>query len=182
MHLLITVNYVAMPLTNRLYSQTNPFTPIDAHYAQILQNASSVLDEMSDFNYRGQSKAECTNRWCHVIYTLFMNSKSLPPFPAPARGDHPGTEPRLRLNSKCFSLLKRVSSSAVGWRGPLSRLGGASKRHPDVMAPHHCQALPHTVVWVLQPRHPGGSSWSSAEPGCWQLEGEGCVLHPCLWH
>lgn len=80
-------------------------------------------------------------------------------------------KPRLTQNSKRFSFLTDVSSSTVGRRWPISRLGRAPKRHPDVVAPHHCQALPHTAFWVLQPRHPGGSSWGSAEPSCWQLEG-----------
>ncbi len=119
---------------------------------------------------------------CHLIYTLFMNSKSLS-FPCSClRGPcwHPTTvKPRLTQNSKCFSILNYVSSSAVGRRRPISRLGRAPERHPDVMAPHHRQALPHTAVWVLQPRHPGGSSWGSAEPSCWQLEGKDSVL--CLY-
>lgn len=89
---------------------------------------------------------------------------------------HPTTiKPHLTQNSKCFSILNYVSSSAVGRRRPISRLSGAPERHPDVMAPHHRQALPHTAVWVLQPRHPGGSSWGSAEPSCWQLEGKNSV-------
>jgi len=62
--------------------------------------------------------------------------------------------------------------SAVGRRRPVSRIGRAPEGHPDVMAPHHRKALPHSAVGVLQPRHPGGSSWGSAEPCCWQLEGE----------
>lgn len=46
-------------------------------------------------------------------------------------------KPHLTQNSECFSFLNYVSSSAVGWRRPISRLGGAPERHPDVMAPHH---------------------------------------------
>lgn len=121
---------------------------------------------------------------CHLIYTQFMNSKSLSPLPAFAWGDHAGTlplsNPPFTQNSKFFSILNYVSSSAVGWRRPISRLGGAPERHPDVMAPHHRQALPNTAVWVLQPRHPGGSSWGSAEPSCWQLEGKDCVYVPVI--
>lgn len=45
----------------------------------------------------------------------------------------------------------------------ISRIGRAPKGHPDVMAPHHCQALPHTAVRVLKPKHPGGSSRGSAD-------------------
>lgn len=77
---------------------------------------------------------------------------------------HPSTiEPRLKQNSKWFSFLNDVSSSVVGRHWPISRLGGAPKGHPDVMAPHHCQALPHTAVRVLKPKHPGGSSRGSAD-------------------
>ena len=90
-------------------------------------------------------------------------------------------KPRLTQNSNCFSISNYVSSSAVGRCRPISRLGGAPERHPDVMAPHHRQALPHPAVWVLQPRHPGGSSWGSAEPGCWQLEGKNSVLWLYCW-
>lgn len=111
-----------------------------------------------------------------------MNSKSLSLFLPEGTMLPPTTvKPRYAENSKYFSILSYVSSSSVGWGRPISRLGGAPERHPDVMAPHHRQALPHTAVWVLQPRHPGGSSWGSAEPGCWQLEGKNSVLclYPC---
>lgn len=107
-----------------------------------------------------------------------MNSKSSPSLSFPCsclRGPCWHSTPvkaRLTQNSECFSILNYVLSSAVGWRRPISRLGGAPERHPDVMAPYHRQALPHTAVWVLQPRHPGGSSWGPAEPSCWQLEGK----------
>lgn len=116
------------------------------------------------------------------IHCLWIVNLS-PSFPCSClRGPcwHPTTvKPRLTQNSKCFSILNYVSSSAVGRRRPISRLGGAPERHPDVVAPHHCQALPHTAVWVLQPRHPGGSSWGSAEPSCWQLEGRDSA--PCSY-
>lgn len=113
---------------------------------------------------------------CHLIYTLFMNSKSLSLFSQLLPEGttlalyHCQTSPHTEFKM-LFSILNYVSSSTVGRRWPISRLGGAPERHPDVVAPHHCQALPHTAVWVLQPRHPGGSSWGSAEPGRRQLEG-----------
>lgn len=117
---------------------------------------------------------------CFWIVNLSLS----PPSPCSClRGPywHPiAVKPLLTLNSKCFSILNCVSSSAVGWRRPISRLGGAPERHPDVMAPHHRQALPHSAVWMLQPRHPGGSSWSTAEPGCWQLEGKDCAEIPAI--
>lgn len=39
-----------------------------------------------------------------------------------------------------------LSHLTVGWRGPLSRHGGAPQRSSDAVAPHHRQALPHPAV------------------------------------
>lgn len=75
-----------------------------------------------------------------LIYTLFMKSECLS---AAGPGGWAGA---LAENPTCSPVLNDVSLSTVGWHWPLSRFGGAPQRHPDVVAPHHCQALPHTAV------------------------------------
>lgn len=105
--------------------------------------------------------------------SCLRNKKSSPsPFLRLLMGALLALKQRLTQNSECSPDLKHAFSSTVGRRRPLSRLGWASERHPDVVAPHYRQALPHTAVWVLQPWHPRGSSWGSAEPSRRQLEGE----------
>ena len=63
--------------------------------------------------------------------------------------------------------------SAVGRRRPLPGLGRPAQGHPDALAPHHREALPHPAVRVLQPGHAGGGGGGAAEPGGRELEGKG---------
>lgn len=76
----------------------------------------------------------------------------------------------VRLGLSC------LLSSTVGRCGALPRHCGSTQRGSDAVAPNNSQALPHPAVRVLQSWHPGGSSRSSAEPGCRQLEGNIIVL------
>lgn len=52
----------------------------------------------------------------------------------------------MNINEHKKKLFHSVSSLTVGWRGPLSRHGGAPQRSSDAVAPHHRQALPHPAV------------------------------------
>lgn len=72
---------------------------------------------------------------------------------------------------RSLNRLTCVFISAVGWGGTLPGHRGPAQRGSNAVAPYDSQALPHPAVRVLQPRHPGGSSGSSAEPGRGQLEG-----------
>jgi len=130
----------------------------------------SITEETKERNYQ---KIEC-HLICTPLITMNSNSTSFPCFSS--EGILLPLKLCITQNLKSVAIMNYVSSSAVGWCGPISRLGRAPKRHPDVMAPHYCQALPHTAVWVFQPRHPGGSSWGSTEPSRWQLEGKSCAI------
>lgn len=59
----------------------------------------------------------------------------------------------------------------VGWSRTSSRLCRTTKRDPDAVAPLHSQTLPHTALWVLQPRHAGRGGRRPAELGRRELEG-----------
>lgn len=107
-----------------------------------------VLNKVKSF-LKGKTKCDCGNG-VNGFLQVFLH------------------EYKLTLKKKLFH---SVSSLTVGWRGPLSRHGGAPQRSSDAVAPHHRQALPHPAVWMLQSWHSRGCSWGSAEPGCRQLEG-----------
>lgn len=156
MHLVITKSNVSVTnlyelYRNVLYSTANILTVIidaqqvyvcvfyERHHQCRRKCQISITEEIE------KQKAQTDE--CHLSYTLFMNSKSVSLF-LPEGTMRPSTtvKPRYAQNSKSFSILNYVSSSSVGWGRPISRLGGASERHPDVVAPHHRQALPHTAV------------------------------------
>lgn len=143
---LMCVNYTAVLLRNLLHSRDNIFTLINVslfflmmHHQCSRKCQISITEEME--------KQKCTNE-CHLIYVLLLNSKS-PLWFLPEGTMLAPYHCQTLSQTECktpFYLLNYVSSFAVGWRRPFSRLGGAPERHPDVMAPYHRQALPHTAV------------------------------------
>ncbi len=128
----------------------------------VFQSASSMQKEMSDFNYRGDKKQDAQIDECHLIYTLFLNSKSVSLLslflpegtvlaPHHCRNS-PHTEFKMLFCSELRLILRSGMASAhfQTWQSPrkASRCYGT----PPLSSPtsHCCLSAPIQTPWREQ--------------------------------
>ncbi|CAF95439.1 unnamed protein product [Tetraodon nigroviridis] len=123
-----------------------------------------------------QNLAAGSWKWSVYIRAAVRKEKGLPILVELLRIDNDKVVCAVATALRNMALDIRNKELIVGWCGTLPRHCGPAQRGSNAVAPDDSQALPHPSVGVLQPRHPGGSRGSSAEPGRRELEVVG--LHP----